>query len=107
VLKFEQGRKALFFKEGDMATETLNSLSCPVCKFPIKVDDDISESQQIRCPSCGVISETIRQITIPTGVFTFGLGVLIGVIFGPALIASTETGAEWLAKKARERLAGS
>ena len=98
------------FKEGIMplspSTETLNSLPCPVCKFPILIKEDTYEGQQIKCPSCGSINEAIAQVTIPTPVFVgivfFGLGVLLG----PSVWATTQGGSEWLARKARERLAG-
>jgi len=78
------------------------SVPCAVCHFPIQAPTYVG--QQVKCPYCGSINEAITQVAIPTPVFvgllTFGLGVLLG----PALIASTQSGAEWLAKQARERI---
>lgn len=93
-------------KEGNMplATETLDSLSCPVCKFPILIKEDTYEGQQIKCPSCGSINEAIAQVTIPTPVFVGILCFGFGALLGPALWATTKGGAELLARKARERL---
>ncbi|MGQ9545920.1 MAG: hypothetical protein ACUVTR_01975 [Dehalococcoidia bacterium] len=87
------------------STETLNTLPCPVCKFPILVRQHIREGQQIRCPSCGTISEAIAQgVTIPTSVFVgficFGLGVLLG----PALVATTAAGQRWMERMIKEHI---
>jgi hypothetical protein len=80
------------------------SVPCAVCHFPIQAPTYVG--QQVKCPYCGSINEAISQgVTIPTpllvGLLSFGAGVLLG----PALMASTQSGAEYLAKKARERLA--
>lgn len=86
-------------------TETLNSTPCPVCNYPSKAPTYVG--QQIKCPYCGTINEAIAQegVTIPTPVFVgiifFGLGVLLG----PSVWATTQGGSEWLARKAKERLA--
>lgn len=87
-------------------TAILNSAPCRRCKFPILLQKDAHEGQQIKCPNCGTINEVViaKGITIPTPVFVGILCFGAGVVLGPALIASTQSGAEWLAKKARERL---
>lgn len=95
------------FKEVEMpsSTATLESLPCSACKFPILIQENIREGQQIKCPSCGSINEVISQgVTIPTPVFvgliTFGLGVLLG----PALLATTEAGQRWMQRQISERI---
>lgn len=88
------------------STETLNSASCPVCKFPILIREDTQEGQQVKCPNCGEISKAIAAngVTIPTPVFvgfiTFGLGVLLG----PALLATTAGGQRWMERQIKERI---
>jgi len=79
------------------------SVPCAVCHFPIQAPTHVG--QQVKCPYCGSINEAITQgVTIPTpvlvGLLSFGAGVLLG----PALIASTQSGSEWLAKQAKERI---
>jgi DNA-directed RNA polymerase subunit RPC12/RpoP len=78
-----------------------SGVSCAVCGFPILMK---YVGQQVKCPSCGTINEAISQVTIPSPVFAGIISFTLGVVLGPALIASTQSGAEWLAKKARERL---
>jgi len=79
------------------------SVPCAVCGFPIPEPSYVG--QQVKCPYCGSINEAIKQgITIPTPVFAGLLGFVFGVVLGPSLLASTKSGSEWLAKKARERL---
>lgn len=81
-----------------MATLT----KCPVCSYPIQAN---VEGETQVCAYCGA-SLIAQGITIPTplfvGIITFGLGVL----FGPALIATTAGGREWLEKQAREAIRG-
>jgi len=47
----------------------------------------------------------ITGVEIPTPVFAGGLGFLIGMILGPALIASTDAGSRWLRKTAESKFA--
>lgn len=70
---------------------------CSECGYPIQAK---FEGQTQICAYCG--ENLIAQgITIPTplfiGVIAFGLGVLLG----PALIATTSEGRGWLEKQAR------
>lgn len=90
------------------STKTLNSLPCGTCSFPILIKEDIQVGQQIKCPSCDSINEVIAQegIEIPKTVFWSLLTFGIGVILGPSIWALSQGGSEWLARKARERLAG-
>lgn len=85
-----------------MATKTISS--CPVCGYPVAIEH---EGQTEICANCGEKLQAVAQgITIPTplfvGVIAFGLGVLIG----PALIATTAGGRSWLEKQAREAIRG-
>lgn len=71
--------------------------NCPACSFPIQAN---VEGETQACAYCG--EHLIAQgVTIPTplfiGVIAFGLGVLLG----PALIATTTEGRSWLEKQAR------
>ena len=43
-------------------------------------------------------------VTIPTWLFAGGAGILMGVILGPAILASTAGGSEYLARAARKRI---
>lgn len=83
---------------------TTDSIPCPVCKYPILAPTSVG--QQVKCAYCGTISEAIAQegITIPTPVFVGIICFGLGVVLGPSIIASTQAGSEWLAKKARERI---
>jgi len=73
--------------------------SCAECSYPIAAEH---VGERATCPMCGTINQVIGQgVTIPTslfvGIITFGLGMLLG----PALIATTEGGRDWLEKQAR------
>lgn len=70
---------------------------CSECAYPIQAN---VEGETTVCAYCG--THLIAQgVTIPTklfiGLITFGLGVLLG----PALIATTSEGRSWLEKQAR------
>ena len=78
-----------------MATLT----KCSECGYPIQAN---VEGETAVCAYCGESLQAIAQgVTIPTSLFvgliTFGLGVLLG----PALIATTAEGRGWLEKQAR------
>jgi len=79
--------------------------SCVECSFPIVVG---RVGREVSCPSCETVNEAvsgpISDVTIPTPMFAFLLGLGIGIVVGPAIIVSTSGGAQWLEKKARERL---
>jgi hypothetical protein len=75
--------------------------SCPVCKYPIQGPTHIGE--QVHCPSCS--SDFIAQdVSIPGWLVGSLIGLGIGIFLGPSILASTEAGSQWLAKKARERM---
>lgn len=82
---------------------TTDSAPCAVCHYPIQAPTHVG--QQMKCLYCGSINEAISQgLSIPTPVVTGFLGLALGVILGPAILASTKSGSEWLAKQARERI---
>jgi len=84
-----------------MAVKTI--AKCVTCGYPIAVE---YAGQQISCPYCGTINQVVSQgVTIPTWVFAGSIGLLAGVLLGPAIIGSTEGGARWLERQAREKLA--
>ena len=83
-----------------MATKTISK--CASCNYPLAAE---FEGQMTTCPMCSAVNEAISQgITISTPVFVGILAFLGGVLIGPALIASTAGGREWLEKQAREAI---
>ena len=82
-----------------MATRLMQA-ACPVCGFPIKVD---YSGQELACPACGenVISQ---GVTVPTWFVAGGIGVILGIFLGPAIIGSTEEGSKWLERQARGKI---
>lgn len=82
---------------------TTDNIPCPVCGYP--VPDPRYVGERVRCAFCGAISETISQgVTIPSWLLTLGIGLVVGTFFGPTILASTDAGSRYLAKKARERI---
>lgn len=80
----------------------LTLTKCPVCGYPIQ-----AEVGQIDvCAYCGETLEAVAQdgVTIPTPLFASLIGFGLGVLLGPALIASTDEGRRWLEKQARGRI---
>lgn len=82
-----------------MATLT----KCPACGYPIQAK---IEGETAVCAYCGEQLEAVvtQGVTIPTtlfwSLFAFGLGVLVG----PAIIASTEGGQKWLIRRVKEKI---
>ena len=81
-----------------MATKTV--AKCPMCGYPINAE---YEGETVVCAYCGEKLEAVITdgITIPTPLFVGLLGFGLGVILGPALIATTAEGRSWLEKQAR------
>lgn len=78
-------------------------VDCPVCGFPTSVEH---EGQVKVCANCGTSMRAITQeIAIPAPLFTFGIGLVLGIIVGPALIASTTEGSKWLERQVKESMA--
>ena len=48
----------------------------------------------------------ISGVEIPTWLFASGCGLLAGIILGPAMMATTKGGSDYLAKMAKQRLGG-
>jgi len=84
-----------------MATKTISK--CPICGYPVQAE---YEGQTAICAYCGTkLEATISQgITIPTTLFWSLIAFGVGVVIGPALIASTSGGRDWLEKQAREAI---
>ena len=74
--------------------------SCPECGFPISAE---YEGQNAVCANCQAELTAIKQegVTIPTPLFAGLLGFGLGVLLGPALIASTDEGRKWLERQGR------
>lgn len=56
--------------------------NCVSCGFPISLH---KTGTAVNCPNCSVanapISAPISDLTIPTGVIWFGLGILTAIVF--------------------------
>ena len=84
------------------STVATNSSPCGICRYPIQEPTYVG--QQVKCPYCGSINEAITQVTIPTPVFVGLLCFGAGVLLGPAILAATDTGSDYLARQIRGRL---
>jgi len=73
-------------------------VACPICKYPVSVSHS---GEEVRCPYCSA-SLIAQGVTIPSWLLAGAIGIGIGVIFGPSILASTEAGSQWLARKSRE-----
>ena len=71
---------------------------CASCGYPLAAE---SIGEITSCPMCGTVNEAIQGVTIPTPLFVGLLSFGLGVLLGPALIATTATGREWLEERAR------
>lgn len=94
-----------------------NYLECPICGFPVHSSRII-----IKCPFCGQqskVSEVVMKSVAMRGKgtrvqgqiqgasFSFSsllIGLGIGVLFGPVILASTREGARILGKMAEEKM---
>lgn len=87
-----------------MSTRIITDSSpCPICHYPIQAPTQ--EGQQIKCPYCGTIHETITQatVTLPTAILIGVFSFLGGAVIGHAAMISARGGSEWLAGKAEKR----
>ena len=84
------------------STIATHSSPCAICRYPIKEADYVG--QQVKCPYCGSINEAITQVTIPTPVFVGFICFAAGVFFGPAILAATDTGSDYMARHIRGRI---
>jgi hypothetical protein len=83
-----------------MAVKTISE--CGSCGYPLAAEH---AGQWVSCPMCGTVNEAISQgVTLPTWLFSFTIGLATGIVLGPTLIATTDAGAKWLERKAREKL---
>lgn len=74
--------------------------SCGACGYPLAAS---YEGESVTCPNCS-ITNIAQGVTIPTWLMTLGIGLSIGILAGPAIMASTEEGQRWLEKQVRERI---
>jgi hypothetical protein len=75
-------------------------VACPICKYPVSVS---YPGEEAHCPYCNA-SLIAQGVTIPSWLLAGAIGIGIGVIFGPSILATTEAGSQWLAKKSREHI---
>ena len=83
------------------AVATGNS-PCAICHYPIQEPTYVG--QQVKCPYCGSINEAITQVTIPTPVFVGIIAFTVGVFVGPAILALSQAGQDYLARQIRGRM---
>ena len=94
-------------------------LSCPTCGYPVGIK---RLGQILSCASCGNKMEAYTSdqpspqgpynsmvrisqgVEIPVPLFAGAIGLLIGIIAGPAIIASTKGGAARLERMAAGKL---
>ena len=90
-----------------MATKMIGSC---VCGYPLAASHT---GERVFCPNCRTMNEATTQargvrisqgVSIPTWLFAGGIGFLLGVVAGPAILASTEGGAKYLERQVRERI---
>lgn len=90
-----------------MITEVL---SCANCGYPL-AGHFIGE--KVTCPNCKshmeaiantAVESPIADVSVPTPLVTFVIGLVLGIVGGSAILASTEAGAQWLEKQVRERM---
>ena len=74
--------------------------ACAECGYPVSNH----LGPEITCPMCETVNEITQGVTIPTWLFASGVGLLIGIIVGPAIIGSTEEGSKWLQRQATKRM---
>lgn len=79
-----------------MAVKTVSK--CAECSYPLAAE---YVGQEVSCPMCATINEAITGVTIPTPIFAGGIGLLLGIFLGPAMLAGSEWGREYLVKRAR------
>ena len=85
-----------------MPNVTTSNSPCGICGYPIKEANHVGA--QVKCPYCGSINEAITQVSIPTPVFVGFICFAAGVLLGPAILAATDTGSDYLARQIRGRL---
>ena len=63
----------------------------------------VREAEQVVREYQGISGE---GVTIPTWLFASGCGLIAGIILGPAIMASTAGGSDYLARLARQKIGG-
>lgn len=76
---------------------------CSSCSYPISAQ----EGELIACPYCGSLNEAVESIaqgiTLPGWLVGGVIGLVVGIAFGPPILAGTETGSRYLEEKIRAR----
>jgi len=75
---------------------------CASCRYPIQTPAQVG--QTVKCPYCTTINEAITQVVIPTPVFVGFVAFAAGVLLGPAILAATDAGSDYMARRIRERI---
>ena len=59
---------------------------CAECGYPVSTE----MGQVISCPMCETLNEISQTVPMPAWLLAGGIGLLIGIIAGPAIIRSTK-----------------
>jgi len=82
-----------------MTNKTISK--CGKCGYPITAE---KEGDQVTCPNCSTINRAISGVSVPGWLIALGIGLTVGVLAGPAIMAGTETGGKWLEQQVRTRV---
>jgi len=80
------------------ANTKCNTQTCPVCGNPMVA----KEAGERRLSGSNIAQN--GDVTLPTWLVASSIGLVIGIVFGPVLLASTREGALKLARIAEEKL---
>jgi hypothetical protein len=74
--------------------------SCPVCGYPIAA----SPGDSPVCANCGAnLIADDEGVTVPTWLIVGTVALALGVILGPAILSTTESGSQYLARAAKKK----
>ncbi len=80
--------------------------SCSSCGYPIAAG---YTGEIVSCPMCGIVNKaTISDgtVAIPTSLLVGVLSFLGGMVLGPAVLASTKAGSDYLERQVRQHIIG-
>lgn len=100
--EYREARLGRGIRTNVSADVSTDSLSCPVCNYPIPAPSAVGE--QVKCAYCGTVSQAIKDITVPTTVVVGFVTFTLGAILGPAVWNAVKGAATALERVSRERI---